>query len=211
MIPINIHTHHPGAEGYDSLLNCYPETFDPDYQGYCSVGMHPWYAGRQFNATSCDLLRQAAVCDNVLALGEAGLDKRCDTPFDVQLRAFEFQVSLACEVNKPMVLHVVKAVDEVLAVRRAAKAVRPWVLHGFRGNAQQAAQLLRHGLYLSVGMHFNVDALRCVPLDRLLIETDDACIDILSVAARVSAVLDLPQPQLLQQLRRNVQAVFFNS
>ncbi|MBO5768735.1 MAG: TatD family hydrolase, partial [Bacteroidales bacterium] len=109
----------------------------------------------------------------VVLMGEIGLDKLCDAPFDKQRQLFEQQLSLAAEMKKPVILHVVKAMDEVLALhRRFSSQIPAWIIHGFRGNAQQAQQYLRHGFHLSFGPRYNPDAFQATPPARRLFETD---------------------------------------
>ena len=71
----------------------------------------------------------------VLAVGEAGLDKLADAPMDLQVEVFRCQACLAEEVGKPLVIHLVKAVDELLKVKRDLRPSNPWIIHGFRGKA----------------------------------------------------------------------------
>ena len=86
-----------------------------------------------------------------LAVGEAGLDKLADAPMDLQVEVFRCQACLAEAVGKPLVLHLVKAVDELLKVKRDLRPSKPWIIHGFRGKAALAEEYLKHGFYLSFG------------------------------------------------------------
>ena len=104
-------------------------------------------------------------------IGECGLDRLCDTPYPLQLAAFEAQISLSERLRRPLVLHCVRAVDDVLRLHRST--TQPWVWHGFRGKPQQMQQLLQHGFYLSFGFHFNAESLCTCPAERLFLETDD--------------------------------------
>ena len=80
---------------------------------------------------------------------------------------------LAADLRKPLILHVVKAMDEVLALhRRFSSQIPTWIIHGFRGNAQQAQQYLRHGFHLSFGPHHHPAALQATPPHRRFFETD---------------------------------------
>lgn len=55
------------------------------------------------------------------------------------------------EAGKPLVIHLVKAVDELLKVKRDLRPSNPWIIHGFRGKAALAEEYLKHGFYLSFG------------------------------------------------------------
>ncbi len=142
---------------------------------YFSVGVHPWKADQvslsedSFWEVLCRVLSHP----RVLFVGEIGLDKLSEVPFNQQLFCFEHQLRLAAELHKPVVLHNVKATDEILALhKKYADSVPAWIIHGFRGNASQAAQWLRHGFDLSFGLRYQLSALQSCPLHRLFLETD---------------------------------------
>lgn len=178
------------AADFDAYLASFPANV------YFSLGIHPWKAKEIDFSASIQLsaaealpekashslsqnlqesLRHMLQHPRVVLMGEIGLDKVCDAPYDKQLKLFEQQLMLAAELNKPVILHVVKAIDDVLALhKRFSSSIPAWIVHGFRGNAQQAQQYLRHGFHLSFGLRHNADALRICPPDRRFFETDDA-------------------------------------
>ena len=81
---------------------------------------------------------------------------------------------LAEEVQKPLILHCVKAYDRLIALRKEMKPQQAWILHGFRGKPQQAEQLIKAGFHISLGEKFNPDSARIIPADRLFIESDES-------------------------------------
>lgn len=126
-IPVDIHTHRLPQVPGTAIANCYPETFSPQSGGWYSVGIHPWHIGRSGGEHSgVEGAVASRVCGleelvrhpQVLAVGEAGLDKLADAPMDLQVEVFRCQACLAEEVGKPLVIHLVKAVDELLKVKR---------------------------------------------------------------------------------------------
>ena len=139
---------------------------------YFSIGIHPWKAASPeaqqlldesgaFTHTAVESFRSLLQHPRVVLMGEIGLDKLCDAPYESQLALFEQQLSIAAELKMPVILHVVKSMDDVLALyKRYASAIPTWIIHGFRGNAQQAQQYLRHGFHLSFGPHHHPAALR---------------------------------------------------
>ena len=84
----------------------------------------------------------------------------------------------------------------------------PWVIHGFRGKEQLAAEWVRHGLYLSFGAQFRAEALRAVPLDRLFLETDESLLPVAQVYARAAQARGMTADELAAAVRANVRAVF---
>ena len=109
-----------------------------------------------------------------------------------QLACFEAQLLLASHYGKPVIVHCVKAVDELLAVFARLRFGKPVVFHGFRGKAEQARQLLSKGFYLSFGPRFHAESLRLAYASgRMFLETDDSCMDISEVYASASKALNI--------------------
>ena len=59
------------------------------------------------------------------------------------MEVFREHVKLSEMLRKPLIVHCVKAVDELLAIRKEMGVTHPWVLHGYRGGPEQAEQLRR--------------------------------------------------------------------
>ena len=150
------------------------------------VGVHPHDAAR-FDPTAWAALEELARHPRVVAVGEIGLDFHYDhSPRDAQEEVFRRQVRLARTVGRPVVCHVREAHDEALAVLASASADAgaanvDGVIHCFTGGPREAEAYLALGLYISFSgiVTFparSVDpirqAVRVVPYDRLLIETD---------------------------------------
>ena len=169
----DIHTHR--ADARDAIISIGPDGTMRDGL-YYSVGIHPWdtqqYADPVRRAEALARLESMARDPRVLAIGEAGMDTLRGGDLDMQQSLFESQARLAEQVGKPMILHVVRAYDRLLASRRRLSPVQPWIIHGFRGGPEQARQLLAHGLHLSLGTRYNPDTLAVIPPDRLHRETD---------------------------------------
>lgn len=160
--------------------------------GAFSVGIHPWATAAlsaQALAAQLSDVEMLARCERVVAIGEAGFDRLRGGSRAVQREAFLAQAKIAEAVGKPLVLHVVKDIDDVLAARRGLRAGVPWIWHGFRGNALQAAQIMRSypGIYLSFGEKFNKAAPAAVVPSCLLVETDESALPVDEIAARVDA------------------------
>jgi TatD DNase family protein len=121
---------------------------------------------------------------NVVGIGETGLDRYWDfAPMPLQEDYFARHLTLACELDLPVVIHCREAEADVIgALRRFAENTgQPirGVMHSFTGDVATAKACLSLGLYISfAGMvtFKKNDALRAVaaevPLDRLLVETD---------------------------------------
>ena len=213
---VDIHTHTAKpADNLIQMVNLDLETSCPD-QGYYSYGIHPWAldnAGFQLEETFA-LLEERLQYPNVLALGEAGLDKMHKESFEQQIAVFERQIELSEALQKPMILHDVKSHNEILALRKKHKAKQPWILHGFNGTEQDIRQLTGQGLYLSIGeslLHSErkiYNSFKYIDLGYLFLETDMAEIGIEKVYETAAKLLEIDLLELQTRIFANFARLF---
>ena len=213
---IDIHTHtEESRENLLQIVNLNLEQFCPE-QGYYSYGIHPWTldnADFQLEEAFA-LLEERLPSSNVLALGEAGLDKMHKATYDQQIDLFERQIELSEALHKPMILHNVKSHNEILALRKKHKTKQPWILHGFNGTEQDIQQLRGQGLYLSVGeslLHSErkiYKSFKYIDLDHLFLETDTAEIGIELVYEAAVILLEMDINALRAQIFSNFARLF---
>lgn len=181
---------------------------------FFSAGVHPWYI-EAYDQEAAKLLLDA-VCrfahlPAILAIGETGLDKSAATSasgFALQQEIFISHARLSEEVKKPLIIHCVKAWEELLHIRQSIKPAMPWIIHGFRGKATLASRLLNSGLYLSFGIHYNIDSLKAAwQKGRLLLETDDKNIAIRTVYQQVACDLTISEDVLSKKISCNFHAI----
>lgn len=211
---LDLHTHHVHSLPETILLrSCRLSevgTLPTHTSLYYSIGLHPWFA-EELREDSLPRLRAALGASHVLALGEAGLDKATKrTAFSDQIRLLRAQIQLSEELGLPLILHLVRAQDELLRLRKELHPDQPWLIHGFRGGIDQARQLLRAGLYLSFGKHFRPESLVAAHAEgRAFLETDDdATLSIRSVYQAVSEVLHTTESELRYQLYARARTLF---
>ena len=213
---INVHTHWTSNnENNLCIVNLDLNQPCPE-QGYYSYGIHPWALDNaDFQMEKIfSLLEEKLQSPNVLALGEAGLDKMHKDGFEQQIVVFERQIKLSETLQKPMILHDVKSHNEILALRKKHKAKQPWILHGFNGTEQDIRQLTGQGLYLSVGeslLHSErkiAKSLKSIPLDLLFLETDMAEIGIETVYETAAKILDIDIAVLQRRIFANFARLF---
>ena len=174
----NFHTYYIDEE--PCLLNVDTADLQPSYPEHVrlSIGLHPWKVGEDWQEVVA-LIRKEASRRDVWAIGECGLDKVHGAPLAMQMDAFRAHIAIAEEVQKPMVIHCVRAFDELLMLRRELEAFckqegrvpQSWVIHGFRGKPEQAKQLMTKGMLLSFGHQYNVETLRKVFSEYLQLST----------------------------------------
>lgn len=209
MVLKDIHTHlFPRVKG-SAIINTLPTSFVPEEGMWYSVGFHPWYLKEEFSRMDWELFEEAVVHPQVLSVGEVGLDKLAQAPLTWQMEVFERQVLYAEHVQKPVIIHLVKAVDQLWKIKQQLRPTVPWIIHGFRGKVQQADSLVRHGFYLSCGEKFQEEALKIIPSDRLFLETDENDLPIEKLYERVATVRGCSVEEIMECIGKNVCAVFF--
>ena len=215
---INIHTHTlKSGDNLIQIVNLELETPCPE-QGYYSYGIHPWALDKaDFQVDEAlNKLKENLQQPQVIALGEAGLDK-FHADFEQQIRLFERQIVLSENMKKPMILHDVKSHNEIVALRKKHRAKQPWIVHGFNGTAQDAAQLTRQGIFLSVGeslLHPDrkiYNSLKTIDIDYVFFETDMAEIGIEKVYETAAKLLETDIVTLQKQIFTNFARVFYSS
>lgn len=147
---------------------------------WAAVGVHPHHVSG-LTSTDLDEIVTLAAAPKVVAYGEIGMDKvRNYAPLDVQKEKFRQQVALAKELNLPMIIHDREAHDDILSVLHDSMPFpRGGVIHCFSADAALAQEFMTLGFYISIPgvVTFNKaeelqDAVRVIPLNVLLVETD---------------------------------------
>ncbi|MFM9984560.1 MAG: TatD family hydrolase [Flavobacteriales bacterium] len=208
---IDIHTHQPNSVGHLSIYNV-PNTLEiPSGTNLVSIGLHPWYIASESLIQKFQSLEKLAADPRVLFIGECGLDKVCDTDFELQIRAFELQIDLANRSKKPLMIHCVRAHNEVIHLLTESKNKMPIVFHGFNKNKQIADRILRHGHYLSFGADLKKDLVSStfskLPLDRIFLESDDKETDIGTLYKLAAELLNISPEQLEPQITINLRTI----
>lgn len=191
---IDLHTHHEASQE-EGIISCNPwqmpgEDAFPG-QRY-SVGVHPWEVngGVGLTAAEREVLEAAAKREDVVAIGECGLDLTHPgaAPLFQQMLVFKAHVELSEKLGKPMIIHCVKAHDQILGIRKDMGATQPWVIHGFRGKPSILQMLLKGGISVSYGEKFNPESLLATPLESIFAETDESPLSIHEIIARLAAI-----------------------
>ncbi|QQS49828.1 MAG: TatD family hydrolase [Bacteroidota bacterium] len=213
---IDIHRHSADRGEADLVVrNLYhTEVSEIQQTPYCSVGVHPWHIHEAVSQDIIDKLGNSAKNSHVLAIGETGLDKSIETKLEWQLDAFQKQLEIAKSINKPMIIHCVRAYNELQLLRKNSAHQQAWIFHWFNASAQTAFDLIHKGCYLSFGhMLFkeNTKAYQAfleIPVERIFLETDDAAISIKEVYAKAAGLKHLSGEQMQAQIKSNFKHCF---
>jgi TatD DNase family protein len=194
----------------------------------CAVGVHPNYVD-QVETDHLQQLREIAADATVVALGETGLDYHYGKESrQRQVEFFEFQLGLAREMDKPVVIHSREAIDDCLAILKNHAAVRA-VFHCFTGTLDEAKRILDAGYLLGFTGVITFknggelrEAVKMCPADRLLVETDAPYLSpepmrkqkinepalVMHVAAMVGQLRSLTVEEVDELTTRNAEAFF---
>jgi TatD DNase family protein len=150
---------------------------NPHADVFATAGVHPHDAAL-VKESWWPALEELCRRPRVVAVGEAGLDYHYDhSPREVQRQVFRVQARLARQLGKPLVCHVRDAHADTLEIM--AEAQVPGVIHCFTGGPDDARAYARLGLCVSfsgIVTFKTAEAIRAavreVPLEQLLIETD---------------------------------------
>lgn len=201
MIPfIDIHTHHGSSKaGVIAVRNW---DFDAMPVGLSSIGVHPWqsvsintdvdFIGKSMKEVEikCRML-------HVVMIGETGLDALRGADMNTQKQLFLKHIALSEQLGKPLIIHCVKAVDELLAIHKQQRPTQQWIIHGYRKNAQLAKQILQPGIALSFGPHSDAEAMKAAyEANALWLETDECEANIVDVYQMASELLSVSVDEL---------------
>ena len=206
----NIHTHkptHPEAE--IQSLSPTGISFFCERTVYASVGIHPWFLTEENADSQWKALREHLSNPSVRAIGEAGIDKGKGPSMNIQMTLLKKQISLSEERSMPLILHCVKAFNELVQLKKEIRPSQPWIIHGFRGKEALAMDCIRHGFYLSFGEHYQESALRATPTERLFIETDESELPIETIYRSIANTRGISLEELKESIKKNVEEVFF--
>ena len=171
-----------------------------------TVGIHPWHS---LDAEISEVEAKVADAD---AIGEIGLDFACNVPKEVQIAVFRAQLALAEQHKKAVVLHCVRAFEEVRKVL-SEYHLTSVIFHGFIGSKEQAQHAVRQGYYLSFGERTfrspkTIEALRSTPLSSFFVESDESTTPIEEIYAKIAEIRGISVAELIAATEENFNRIF---
>lgn len=201
---LDIHTHQtkqePGVVAIQSLSLTESTFLAMPKTKPISIGIHPWHGKLEELPKNMKYLNVLARQENVKLIGECGLDKLKGEAMESQLKMLEAQISLAEELQKPLILHCVKAFDELIALKKRLQPSVPMIIHGFSKKHEMAHQLVKQGFYLSFGAAVLKSEEVALALENttpsFFLETDEAEIDIIEIYTKVAEIKKISVDEL---------------
>lgn len=210
---IDLHTHHAKTEESSiTVRNLYPGESIPSFKGrnFFSVGLHPWeLKSEKENNERLVMMEDALELDHVIFVGECGLDKITEADFEEQKRVFKAQAFMAEEFKIPLIIHCVKAYNEVIELHKEMHPTVSWIFHGYSANLQISEQLVKNDMFFSFGrILFNenakaLDSFRFLPLDKIFFETDEYEDGVEEVYKKAAELRELPMEELKKAVLEN--------
>lgn len=200
----NFHVHEPKGNPVE-IFNL--ENLTEKRLSYYSVGIHPF---REVKHIDFEFLLHEANC---LAIGECGLDKNSPVDFKHQEELFIQQVALSELYELPLIIHCVKAWNELSNIKKKLNPKQTWIFHGFRKTAL-LDDVLSSGLTIGIGPAILYDkklqeAIKQIPAEKILTETDDQPhVDIEEIYQKIAELKGINLNQLEMQLEENFRRIF---
>ncbi len=209
---INIHTHHLTNENGISIYNnrfLFDTEIKTDH--LFSIGIHP-YDINLVDENSFKELEKKLSDKNCKAIGECGLDKLKNKDLKSQKIVLQKQLELAVKYNKPVIIHCVKAFDELIELCKPFENKIQLIIHGFNKSEELALQLISTGFYLSLNHTIfkieNFDFTK-LPINKLFFETDDYTLILISdVYKKASIKLKMDVNELKEKIYTNFNLLF---
>ena len=203
---------------------------------FFTIGVHPHHAN-EINDQYLKKLKEAVNLNDPDAIGETGLDFfRNLSTYEEQIHAFEEQIKIAIDTNKPLFLHQRDSHDDFIKILRKYSAdFNKAVVHCFTGTQKQLDDYLELDCYIGVTGWIcdekrNVElrkTIKNIPLSKLMIETDcpylipknlqekpknnrnEPC-NLNHIVAEISALMDIDEDILRKETFENTKSIFGN-
>ncbi len=129
----------------------------PYGEAWYSVGVHPWSTCESVSRDTLDRLARMCADPRVVAVGEAGFDRRRGGTPEYQDEIFLPHAELSESLRKPLVIHCVGRYGHLMELHRSLRPSQLWIVHGFTGKPELARQLTAQGIALSLGSRRQYD------------------------------------------------------
>lgn len=209
---LDFHTHKTYSDrDVIGIINIFPNEKTP--QNYFSSGIHPWQIDTTNIEDELHQLNQNLQKQHCLALGECGLDKAIETDLEIQKDIFLRQLNLNKTYKKPVIIHSVRAHQEILQIQRKEKIDQTFIFHGFDKNEILLNQILTQKNHVSFGYQLkqkqNLKTIFAnLSENELFLETDNAEISIQEMYSIAAEIRSISVGELQKIIQKNVEKLF---
>ena len=219
--------------GTDPKENQKIDKFVKTHDAYGTAGIHPHNADRAVQEDFAMIEKMISENEKIVAVGECGLDyDRMFSTKESQIRCLEKHIVLAEKLNRPLFLHERSAAEDFIKRFKKHPAIcQKSVVHCFTGNKETLDK------YLSMGFSIGItgwicddrrakelrEAVRIIPLDCILIETDAPYLtprnvpglnrtnvpqNIVYVARELAKYMKVSEDTLVEHAKKNTERIF---
>ncbi|SDK84372.1 TatD DNase family protein [Franzmannia pantelleriensis] len=143
------------------------------------LGLHPYFIDEHVESDLQALDDALAADPQIVAVGECGIDARFSETWEAQWQLFDAQVRLAKRHALPLVIHCVRANDQLAKRLRQLAPPHGGLIHGFAGSPEQALVFIELGFVVGLGGALTHPrarrlqrAVAALPDDGYVLETD---------------------------------------
>lgn len=186
---------------------------------HVGIGIHPWYIN-EYSESVLEYMRNILKNNPDIMVGEIGLDKY-KADIKKQESIFETQLGLACEFNRSVHIHCVGAWDRILRILKSRRlnGLPIMLMHSFSGSKEILTRLIKdYDAFFSFSATVVnapgkrlIDCVKEVPLDKILIESDEESpLIILDVIKKIAEIKSVPIKKITEIIYENSKRVLKN-
>lgn len=211
---INTHTHHltNSSKKILDIYNQYPWNFIEN-DAYYSIGIHPIFIDQSTIEKDLLTIEHHLLDEKCLAIGEIGLDKITPIDLETQTKVFKDQLKIAEQHQIPVIIHCVRAYQEILHIRNEMKLTVPFIFHGFNKNQQLAQQIISNNCLLSFGKNLlqnpNLQTIFAnLSQENFFLENDDSQIPIEEIYSKAAEIRNTSVDEIQNIIQNNFNRIF---
>ncbi|MBQ4522017.1 MAG: TatD family hydrolase [Lachnospiraceae bacterium] len=219
--------------GTDPKENQKIDAFVKEHEAFGTAGIHPHNADSAKQEDFEWIEKIVTKNPKIVAVGECGLDyDRMFSTKENQIRCLEKHIVLAEKLDKPLFLHERMAAENFIKrFKKHPDICKKSVVHCFTGNKETLDKYLSMGFSIGItgwicddrrGKELR-EAVKMIPLDRILIETDAPYLtprnvpglartnvpwNIKYVSAELAKYMKVSEEELMENARKNTERIF---
>ena len=210
---LDFHTHKMRHEKREDILEIVSIHLGQDREKkHFTVGLHPWWTESVVSPEQKIALQDLLSNPYCLAMGEMGLDKLKGPTMSEQMYFLRSQLKIAEEMSKPVIIHCVRAFNQLIEIKKEFPSIKKWCVHGYGRHSILAKQLIAQGFYLSLMPSIEdkyLDWFTCLPNNKLFLETDSMPeTDIQEIYHKVARLTGRSIEELQAQMNKNASDFF---
>lgn len=177
-----------------------------------TIGIHPWNCHDEKINSLFSFIKEHA--QSIIGIGECGLDRYAKAEMYAQETIFIKHAELSETLKKPLIIHCVKAFNELLRIHKDFSPKMPWIVHGFNRNPEIAELLLNRNMILSIGAvlldnrQSIIDIMNMIPDKQLVLETDISTVSIVEIYKAASKAKQMTLQDITFSIEQTIHSIY---